>query len=188
VRILTLAHGERAYIDTMLFVYHLARPRSDILHRLSLQFFEDVEKGTYEGVVTSFTQTEYTAVMQELLTQRIGTNLTDAQVSSVKREFDSFIEREGIELLDADDLSTELGRSEIFRWGKQVVDTCRCVMGRRDYKWRTIVGADAIHAVFANRAGADVLATFDEGFRALDGLASSGWKLKPLIISEAYHP
>lgn len=185
---MAVGHSERAYIDTMLFVYHLGRPKSDILHKLSFKFFQDVEKGTYEGVVTTLTQTEYTAVMKELIAQRNGTSPSDSQVNTVKSEFQSFIGREGIELLDSDDLSTELGRSEIFRWTKQVVDVCKCVTGTRDYKWRGIGGADAIHAVFANRAGADRLATFDEGFRAINGLISSGWKLKPLIISEVYHP
>ena len=56
----------------------------------------------------------------------------------------------------------------------------------RNYRWRAIGGADAIHAVFANRADADLLATFDEGFKAIRGLA--GWKLQPLIIPEVYHP
>lgn len=172
----------------MLFVYHLGRPKSDTLHKLSLQFFLDIENGSYEGVITSFTQSEYIAVMKELLSQRIGAPPSLAQLNTLRTEFETFIDKEGIELLDSDDLSTSVGRCEIFRWSSQVVDACRTVMGSRDYKWRAIGGADAIHAVFANRAGADVLVTFDESFKAIGGLASAGWKLRPLIIPEMYHP
>ncbi len=179
-------HGERAYIDTMLFVYHLARPKSDRMHRLSLQFFLDIENGKYEGVITSFTQIEYIAVMKELLSQRIGASPTFAQLNSLRREFESFIDNEGIEVLDSDDLSTSVGRCEIFKWSGQVVDACGTIRGSRDHKWRTINGADAIHAVFANRADADLLATFDEGFKLIRSLAASGWKLRPLIIQEEY--
>ena len=68
----------------MLFVYHLGRPKSDTFHKLSLQFFVDIENGSYEGVITTFTQTEYIAVMKELLSQRNGTPLSLAQLTTLK--------------------------------------------------------------------------------------------------------
>jgi predicted nucleic acid-binding protein len=172
----------------MLFVYHLGRPKSDTFHKLAVQFFLDIENGNYEGVITTFTQTEYIAVMKELLSQRIGAPLSLTQLNTLRSEFETFIDKEGIELLDSDDLSTSVGHCEIFKWSSQVVDACRAVMGRHDYKWRTIGGADAIHAVFANRAGSDLLVTFDGGFKAISSLASAGWKLRPLIIPDVYHP
>jgi predicted nucleic acid-binding protein len=169
----------------MLFVYHLGRPKSDTFHKLSLQFFLDIEKGSYEGVITTLTRSEYIGVMKELLSQHNGASLSLAQLTRLKDEFDEFIDKEGIELLDADDLSTGVGRCEIFKWSAQVVDVCRSIVGS-NYRWRALGGADAIHAVFANRADADLLVTFDESFKAMKSL--SEWKLRPLIVPEVYHP
>jgi predicted nucleic acid-binding protein len=168
----------------MLFVYHLGRPKTDTFHKLSLQFFLDIENGKYEGVITTLTKSEYVAVMKENLSQRNGASLTLEQLNAMKNEFETFIDKEGIELLDSDDLSTSVGRCEVFKWSNQVVETCRAIRGS-NYRWRAIGGADSVHAVFANRADADLLVTFDESFKALRTLR--GWKLQPLIIPEVYH-
>lgn len=173
----------RTYIDTMLFVYQLALRKTDMKNRLSSEFFRAVEGGVYEGVITTFTYAEYIAVMKETLSNRLGVRLSQGQLDSLRHEFESFVDKEGIEVLDADDLSSGLGRCEIFRWSSQVVETTGTVEGA-DHKWRTIGGADTIHVVLANRAGAELLATFDEGFKVLDDLAALGWSLKALIIPE----
>lgn len=172
----------RTYIDTMVFVYLISRPTTDPLHTRSLKFFEEVENGTYEAVITTFTYAEYTAVMKETISRRSGKSPSAADMEKLRTEFEGFVEKEGIEVLDADDLSTAFSRSEVFRWCREVVERTGTVKGR-DNRWRTIGGADAVHVVLANRAGAELYATFDEGFKAIDEL---GWDLKPLIIQEVY--
>lgn len=175
----------RTYIDTMLFVYQLALHKTDTRNRISSVFFREVESGTYEGVITTFTYAEYMAVMKEILCERLRVKLSPTQINELKNQFESFVDKEGIEVLDADDLSTDLGHCEIFRWSRQVIETTGTVEGK-DHKWRTIGGADALHVVLANRAGAELLATFDEGFKLIDELATLGLSLKPLIIPEVY--
>lgn len=177
--------SRRTYIDTMLFVYQLATSRTDRRNKLSSQFFKEVEGGSYEGVITTFTYAEYLAVMKETLSKRLGAQLSHTQIETLKNEFESFVDKQGIEVLDADDLSSGVGRCEIFGWSSQVVERTGTVQGA-DRRWRTVGGADAIHVVLANRAGAELLATFDEGFKVVNELANLGWSLKPLIIPEVY--
>lgn len=176
---------KRTYIDTMLFVYQLATDRADWRNQLSSRFFGELENGAYEGVITTFTYAEYLAVMKVILSKGRGATPSQTQIDELKKIFGNFVEEEGIEVLDADDLSTSMGRCEIFRWGSDVIDATGTVRGS-DQRWRGIGGADAIHVVLASRAGAELLATFDQGFKAMQGLPGS--VLRPLIIPEVYQP
>jgi len=123
--------------------------------------------------------------MKEVLSGKHLASLSSEQIDRLRNEFEGFVDKEGIEVLDADDLSSSLGRSEIFGWSSPVVEKTSTVESR-DGRWRGINGADALHVVLAHRAGAEFYATFDEGFKAINDLAALGWALKPLIVSEVY--
>jgi len=72
----------KTYIDTMVFIYHFMQ------HGLSSKankFFQDIEKGKYAGVTTSFTITEYLGVMRKALTEARNKPPTSADVSKLRK-------------------------------------------------------------------------------------------------------
>lgn len=174
----------RVYVDTMVYVYHLGPP-----HRLSTKaekFWVEVERRKYQAVATTFTVAEYLDVMKRILAVRLSATPARPHIETLKAEIEHFLEDMGIELLDADDLVvTNLGRSDIFRQVFQVIENVPATLGR-DQEWRSVGGADAINAVLADRAGAELFATFDEGFRGIDVLKNLGYGIQPLILTDVY--
>jgi len=174
----------RVYVDTMVFIYHLG-PRHYLSDKAE-KFFVEVERGKYQAVATTFTVAEYLAVMKEILAGQLRATPAQSHIDKLKIEIENFIGQMGIELLDADDLAeTPLGRSDVFRPSFQVVEGVPVTLGR-DREWRGVGGADAISVVLADRAGAELFATFDEGFRGLDALKNFGYELQPLVLTDVY--
>lgn len=166
----------KAYIDTMVFIYHF------MSHRLSSKangFFEDIQKGKYAGVATSFTITEYLGVMRKALTEARNKPPTSADISRLRKEIEKFISDMGIIYFDADKLVTPIyGR--LFSSAENIVENATPFKNPRTNRWYLVNGADAMHVTLAVRAGVDVYATFDDDFRGVDS-----W-VKPLMLFEEY--
>jgi predicted nucleic acid-binding protein len=166
----------KAYIDTMVFIYHFKK------HGLTIKadnFFKDIESGKYAGVTTSFTIAEYIAVMREALTEARDSPSTSADVAMLRKEIEEFIGDMGIMYFDADTLASP-GYGKLFSPTENIVENAKHFKNPRTNRWFLVNGADALHVTLALRAGADVYATFDDDFRGV-----SGW-IKPLMLFEVY--
>jgi len=166
----------RAYIDTMVFIYHFMR------HRLTPKannFFKDIENGKYAGVTTSFTIAEYVGVMRKALTAVRNRPSTSTDVSKLRKEIEEFISNMGIIYFDADTLISPV-YGKLFSSTENIVENAKHFKNPRSNKWYLVNGADALHVTLAVRAGADLYATFDDDFRGVDN-----W-IKPLMLFEVY--
>jgi len=166
----------KAYIDTMVFIYHFKK------HRLSSKannFFKDIEKGKYAGVTTSFTIAEYLGVMRRILTQAKDKPASPTDVSKLRKGIEKFINDMGIIYFDADKLvSPTYGK--LFSSTETVVENAKPFKSPRNNRWYLVGGADALHVILAVRSEADLYATFDDDFRGV-----GSW-IKPLMLFEVY--
>lgn len=170
------APTRRAYIDTMVFIYHFKKhsltPKAD-------SFFRDIENGKYVGVATSFTVAEYLSVMRKALTEARDKPPTTMDTSRLRKEIEEFISSMGIEYFDADTLVSPI-YGKLFSTTENIVENAKPLKNLRTLKWFLVNGADALHVTLATRTGADLYATFDDDFRGVDG-----W-IRPLMLFEVY--
>jgi len=166
----------KAYIDTMVFIYHF---KQHALTPKANNFFKDIEKGKYAGVTTSFTITEYIAVMRKALAEARNGPSTSTDVIKLRKQIEEFISNMGIVYFDADPLTSGV-YGKFFSSVENVVENAKHFKNRRTNKWFVVNGADALQVVMAVRAGADFYATFDDDFRGVDS-----W-IKPLMLFEVY--
>ena len=166
----------RAYIDTMVFIYHF---KSHGLTSKADRFFHDIENGKYAGVTTSFTITEYLGVMRKALTEVRDRPITSTDVSRLRKEIEKFISDMGIIYFDADALASPI-YGKLFSSTENIVENAKPFKSFRNNRWYLVNGADALHVSLALRTGADLYATFDDDFRGIDH-----W-IKPLMLFEAY--
>ena len=90
------------------------------------------------------------------------------------------VEDFGFEEHDADVLSESLdGTNNLIAKATEIIKKSHAIQSL-NYRWKMINGADAIHAVLAERIGASYLTTSDEGFKGMEN------EVKPLIIQERY--
>ena len=87
---------EKVYIDTMVFLNQLFN-KTHRLHPNSERFFHDIENQKYIGVTSSFTRSEYLAIIKEELACQLNTVPPQKDVDKALEIFDSFIEEMGIE-------------------------------------------------------------------------------------------
>lgn len=172
----SLVPPPRAYIDTMVFIYHFKRHG---LTNKADKFFHDIESGKFAGVTTSFTITEYLGVMKKVLTEVRNRPLTSTDLAKLRNQIECFIDDMGIAYYDADALATPL-LGKLFSSTENVVENAKPYRSRRNNKWYMVNGADALHVNLALRAGASLYATFDDDFRGV-----SSW-IKPLMLYEVY--
>jgi len=171
-----VASPPKAYIDTMVFIYHFKK------HGLTSKadnFFKDIESGKYAGVTTSFTIAEYLGVMRKALAEARNSPSTSADVARLRKEIEEFISDMGIVYFDADTLVSP-GYGKLFSPTENIVENAKHFKNPRTSKWYLVNGADALHVTLAVRTGADVYATFDDDFRGVNN-----W-IKPLMLFEAY--
>ena len=140
-------------------------------------FFEDIENGKYIGIVTTFTISEYLAVIRGLLCKKRNKKITSLEIMTAKTKLEQFINQMGIVLYDSDNLAT---KHAVFADCENMIESDEPALGRHDRKWHYLKGADALHLAFARSVNAEAIATFDEDFRGACGTVS------PLIISEVY--
>jgi predicted nucleic acid-binding protein len=166
----------KAYIDTMVFIYHFKK------HGLTFKankFFKDIEKGKYAGVTTTFTISECIGVMRKVLTEARDRPPSLTDVSKLRKEIEKFISEMGIIYFDADTLMSPI-YGKLFSSTENVVENAKPFKNPRTNKWFLVGGADALHVTLAVRTGAELYATFDDDFRGV-----GNW-IKPLMLFEVY--
>jgi hypothetical protein len=129
------------------------------------------------GITSSFTKTEYLAVMKELVAKKTGRIASQAETNDAMRIFDEFIINMGIEYFDSDDLI--VGIDGFFSSCHIRVDFANPVQGN-DRKWRGLGGADSIVLLMAESCSSEYIATNDDGFRQISSA------VKPLLIKDEY--
>lgn len=166
----------KAYIDTMVFIYHF---KKHALTSKANNFFNDIEKGKYAGVTTTFTIAEYIGVIRKALTEARNRPPSSTDVSKLRKEIEKFISNMGIIYFDSDALVSPI-YGKLFSSTEKVVENAKPFKNPRTNRWFLVNGADALHVTLAVRAGAELYATFDDDFRGVDN-----W-IKPLMLFEVY--
>jgi predicted nucleic acid-binding protein len=162
----------------MVFVYHfLSSSRSQNLASKSNSFLRDIENGKYIGIISTFTIAEYLGVIKGVLCNKRNRQVSVEEIRMIKASFEQFITQMGIMLYDSDSLAS---KKLIFNECEDVVERSMAFKGRYDRKWHHVRGADALHVALALSVNAEVIATFDDDFRGIDG------SISPLMISEVY--
>lgn len=177
--------GERVYIDANLLAHYLIQG-SGTLFRRTQRLMNDISNGTYVGVLSTFTISEYLAVARDIIAERVGRTPTAQEMDAAERSLMTFLNDMGIELTDSDVLAgqTLVGEPEIFAQMAAVAKSANSMSRRVDagrMEWDGPGGADCLVAVFASRLNAKKIATNDQGFR---GLRLPG--LTPLILGDVY--
>lgn len=165
--------GSRAYIDTMIWIYHLVDPGHP-LERVCERFLRDLENQKVKGLVSTFVLHEVVDVTKRLLAQKRNREPSQSDLDAIQERVEREMARLGVDIHDADSLAVDnTGQSVVFGRAGQLINQSGSFRGSHDGKWRTVNGADAIHVALAERAAASHYATFDEGFRRLTANLSS---------------
>jgi predicted nucleic acid-binding protein len=171
---------EKVYIDTMVFLNQLFN-KTHRLHSNSERFFHDIENQKYIGITSSFTRSEYLAVIKQELACQLNTVPSREEVDKALEIFDGFLEEMGIEYFDSDELvSFALNKDEkFFVYCYDQILSSRPIKGK-DNKWRMLNGADSLVLLFAEACNANRIATNDDGFKGTNSYVI------PLIPREVY--
>jgi len=161
----------------MVFVYHfLYSPHSSLASKANT-FFKDLEKGNYIGTISSFTITEFLAVVKRILCNKRDKAVSENDVRVIRESLDKFIAQMGIALYDADTL---VAGTTVFSDCEDIVESAVPYKGKRNRKWHYVSGADALHVALAIAVKAELYATFDDDFRGV-----KEW-INPFMLSEVY--
>ena len=163
----------RCYIDTSVFIWYLHSAATDGYTKAE-KFLKDIADGKYQGVTSNFVRFEYRGYLKETKAIVNGANTSKKDLEVLIDKLDRLIEDYGIEEVAADYLLCQSWIDDC----EEVVTQCQPTLVRND--WKTMKGADAIHAVVANRARTQQLATLDNGFKSLRGTVS------PFVLWDVY--
>jgi len=176
------------YIDVMAFVYRLIpNPKYKQMEYFqnTINFFEDIETGKYQGVISTFTEIEYRGLVKKIISHITRNKITPQQEELIMKDFEQFIMDLVIDVNDADLLTTDsLGNSNLFKSTSNIMeesDPYFHKQAKENDQWKNIGGADALALNLAIRCGAQRFATFDRGFKGVNNPSIS-----PLIIQEEY--
>lgn len=132
------------------------------------RFLADIQAGNITGVITTFVVTEYIDVVKRLLAKRLGREPNQPELDAAVAAIEHTVGQFGIEEHDADRIAlAHAGPGGLFDHAAGIVIRSGSVQGRRDGKWRSVGGADALHVSLAERVGATHYATCDQGFSRL---------------------
>lgn len=167
---------DRIYIDSNVFIKQLLN-KEHKLHSKCRKFFYDIENKKFKGITSSFTRSEYLALVKEIIFKYAEASSTQKNIDIAMSVFDDFVDRMGIEYFNSDDL-TGFG-FKLFSESHERIQSAIPSRGK-DSRWRTLGGADSIILVMAERSHANKIATNDDGFRKIDS------KVKPLLVKDNY--
>lgn len=157
------------YIDTNLFAYKLIRTGyKDKLIKPTDKFFQDIQNGTYLAITSTFTETEYRSVVKRMISKAKNRQLTKLEEDTAMNDFHTFNKKMGIGYTDSDVISYNNNTNQIDIFsvaGNTILQHVSPYY--HDEQWRSIGGMDAIILNLALRSGANMIATFDNGFRGL---------------------
>jgi len=162
----------------MVLVYHLVGSRGERSAKTEA-FLKDLENMKYRGAITTFTKTEYLGVAKKLISERMGRELKQVEQDLVGKGLDSFVQKMGLEVYDADLLVKKQDEITLFEDCGHMIRDSRPIKGSKG-KWLMVGAADSIVIKLAEYAEGDYLATFDEGLR---GIVAN---LRPLDLRRCY--
>lgn len=150
----------RVYIDTNIFIYHLFN-QGTTLSSKARRFFYKIQDGTFRGVTTTFTRSEYLAVIKEEIATQSGSPAPLSRLQTAMQTLDNFMKNMGIEVFESDDLVNQDGKFFSEAHSKVEASTPARISG----KWKSLNGADSLILTFAERANCAKIATNDAGFK-----------------------
>jgi predicted nucleic acid-binding protein len=163
----------RCYIDTSVFIWYLHSAETDGYAKAE-KFFKDIADGKYQGVTSTFVRFEYRGYLKETRAMVNGANASKQELDLWIDNLARLIEDFGIEEVAADILLRQSWIDDC----EDVVTQCQPTLDREE--WKTMKGADAIHALVAKRARTQQLATLDRAFNSLRGTVS------PFVLWDVY--
>lgn len=166
---------QKIFIDTNIFLYHLFDKSSSYAQK-SAKFFKEIENSVFIGATSSFTRSEFLAVVKRKLCEKNGTIPTPYIINSVLKMFDDFIDNMGIEYFESDELANSDGK--LFEETHKQVESSKPIQVRSN--WRALGAADCLLIAFAERSNSNKIMTNDIGFK---GISSS---VQPMILMETY--
>jgi hypothetical protein len=170
------------YIDTNVFGYVLLPNQKQYLGKKAESFFQDIVNGKYLGITSTLTQIEYLSVAKRLLSQYKGNQITSHEEQAVMNDLDQFIDTLGIGLINADESSSDpSGMVNIFSSTRQIILIANAIFNVSKKQWQMIGSIDSLMTNLAIRAGAQLFATFDKGFKGLNNPS-----ITALLIDKEY--
>jgi predicted nucleic acid-binding protein len=164
---LPIPKGSRVYIDTMVWVYHLAhQSHAEYVHCKAL--LDQVRRKEITAVSSTFVLTEIQSATRMVLSEKRRGPLTEAEVKQIREAAVREMETLGVDLQDADQIAASGGGlTPLFARAANLIETCggHFVSRHRTPKWKGLGGADAIHLSLAERLNSDYLATCDSDFK-----------------------
>jgi len=123
---------------------------------------------------------EYKATFKKLFAEEYLRTPTQQEIEESVKVLEDFLSEMGIELYNADDVATE-SPLRLFWRSEERINQATPTLGTWDKSWKMIGGGDSITIILAEKIDARILATFDQGFKAMNHP-----NIKPLIVSEEY--
>lgn len=182
-----MSNNTLVYIDASVLVYGLLPASSSRQKGVqkAREFFLDIERGKYQGIISTLTEIEYLGCAKRAITRSRNRQITPKEEQVVKDDLGNFLNNLGIGLSDSDLLITDAKRNPtLFSSTFSVMNTSRPYFdcqAQKEHRWKNIGGTDALMVILATRLNAQFIATFDRGLMSIDSS-----QIKPLIISDAY--
>ena len=93
-----MSSQDLVYIDVQVFAYRLI-PNPTYGQKLfeqSRKFFEDISHGVFQGITSTFTETEYRGVVKRVLSNVRNHQITPLEEQVAMDEFNGFLSQLGI--------------------------------------------------------------------------------------------
>lgn len=164
---MALPKGSRVYIDTMIWVYHLAHQRHPEYPRCK-QLLDQVLRKELTAVSSSFVLTEIVSATRKVLSELRGAPLSKQDVQNIRAAAISEMKRFQVDIQDADTVASQASpHGPMFARASNLIDDCGggLIMRKGVPVWKGLGGADAIHLSIAERLNSDILATCDADFK-----------------------
>lgn len=177
-----LPRGKRVYIDTMVWVYHLAHRQHPEYAKCKM-LLDQISRGEIAAVSSTFVIAEIVSAARKVITETRGTPLSVADLQNLRAAVLTEMGNYGVDIRDADSLAAQPSpQGGMFGRVSTLVQDCggsfTYVKGQR--RWKGLGGADAIHLALAERSNADILATCDSDFKHSTSLVA------PAVVREVY--
>ncbi|HKG87177.1 MAG TPA: hypothetical protein VKA95_02535 [Nitrososphaeraceae archaeon] len=100
---MSVSPAKRIYIDTNVFIKQLYSKTHKYHHKVCT-FFKDIQNQKLKGANSSFTKSEYLAVIKELMAADLSSAPPQKDIDDALKIFDDFIDQMGIEYFELQDL------------------------------------------------------------------------------------
>lgn len=142
-------------------------------------YLKDIERGKFQGMLTDFVIAEAIGALMRAASTAEGRELSPTDRILIEETIEELVDDLGLIVHGSDVLAGPPNEpADVFATIRNLIASTTPVKYHR--KWRHFGGADALHLLFAHRAGADCIATFDQDFR------SATQPVVPFFIEEEY--